>query len=155
MEPDIKSLKDDTEERFDEKSQNDKNEFDKNDYDLYEEDNSVDQSDSEHNDDYDTNVFAEKNGPQLRRQKWGLQKRRRKHRRKLFGRTAREWCRFFTEWLIFYTTFFFVLLAIFSIFSLLFLVPFFIDPAWSTLQADFDPKGTNCSTISGQYVEGI
>ena len=42
---------------------------------------------------------------------------------------------------------FFVLLAIFSIFALIFLVPFFIDPAWSTLQADFDPNATTCRTV--------
>ena len=75
-------------------------------------------------------ISVDKNGWRLRRQKYGRQKRRRKRRRKFFGRTRREWCRFLTEWLIFYTTFFFVLLAIFSLFSLLFLVPFFIDPAW-------------------------
>ena len=145
MEPDITSQND--EEITDTKSENDQNEFDKN-----EETDSIEQSESEHND--DSNESVEQNGAHLQRHKWKRQKRRRKHRRKLFGRTSREWCRFFTEWLIFYTTFFFVLLAIFSMFSLLFLVPFFIDPAWSTLQADFDPKGTNCSTISGKYVEG-
>eukprot|EP00095_Tigriopus_kingsejongensis_P009662 snap_masked-scaffold1197_size55989-processed-gene-0.4 protein:Tk09662 transcript:snap_masked-scaffold1197_size55989-processed-gene-0.4-mRNA-1 annotation:"sodium channel auxiliary subunit -like protein" len=59
-----------------------------------------------------------------------------------------------TEWLLFYLTAFFVLLAIFSIFALIFLVPFFIDPAWSTLQADFEPRGLKCRTISGVYKEG-
>ena len=44
--------------------------------------------------------------------------------------------------------------TIFSLFSLIFLVPFFIDPAWSTLQADFDTRDTNCTTVSGKYVEG-
>jgi hypothetical protein len=38
------------------------------------------------------------------------------------------------DFLLFYTTAFFVLLAVFSVFALIFLVPFFIDPAWSTLQ---------------------
>ena len=52
------------------------------------------------------------------------------------------------EYVLFYTTAFFVLLAVFSIFALIFLVPFFIDPAWSTLQADFDEVGTKCTTIS-------
>ena len=33
-------------------------------------------------------------------------------------------------------------------------VPFFIDPAWSTLQADFDERGALCTTISGVYIEG-
>jgi len=65
-----------------------------------------------------------------------------------------EWCRFILDLLLFYTTAFFVLLAVFSLFALVFLVPFFIDPAWSTLQADFDPLGTQCQTISGQYLEG-
>ena len=65
-----------------------------------------------------------------------------------------EWCRFILDFLLFYTTAFFVLLAVFSLFALVFLVPFFIDPAWSTLQADFDPLGTQCQTISGQYLEG-
>ena len=65
-----------------------------------------------------------------------------------------EWCRFILDLLLFYTTAFFVLLAVFSLFALVFLVPFFIDPAWSTLQADFDPMGTQCRTISGDYLEG-
>ena len=65
-----------------------------------------------------------------------------------------EWCRFILDLLLFYTTAFFVLLAVFSLFALVFLVPFFIDPAWSTLQADFDPLGTQCKTISGDYLEG-
>ena len=33
-------------------------------------------------------------------------------------------------------------------------VPFFIDPAWSTLQADFDEAGAVCTTTSGVYIEG-
>ena len=33
-------------------------------------------------------------------------------------------------------------------------VPFFIDPAWSTLQADFDERGALCTTLSGVYIEG-
>lgn len=65
-----------------------------------------------------------------------------------------DWCRFLLDLVLFYTTAFFVLLAIFSLFALVFLVPFFIDPAWSTLQADFDPVGTQCRTLSGQYLEG-
>lgn len=66
----------------------------------------------------------------------------------------REWCRFILDLLLFYTTAFFVLLAIISLFALVFLVPFFIDPAWSTLQADFDPNGTKCKTVSSVYKEG-
>ena len=67
----------------------------------------------------------------------------------------RQFCRFLLDLLLFYTTAFFVLLAIISLFALVFLVPFFIDPAWSTLQADFDPNGTLCTTLSGKYLEGI
>eukprot|EP00094_Tigriopus_californicus_P000090 TCALIF_00087-PA protein Name:"Similar to tipE Protein tipE (Drosophila melanogaster)" AED:0.07 eAED:0.07 QI:331/0.8/0.66/1/0.4/0.5/6/5/332 len=63
-------------------------------------------------------------------------------------------CKVVTDWLLFYMTAFFVLLTIFSILSLIFLVPFFIDPAWSTLQADFEPQGILCTTISAEYKEG-
>ncbi|CAB4070464.1 unnamed protein product [Lepeophtheirus salmonis] len=45
-------------------------------------------------------------------------------------------------------------LPIFSLFAMIFLVPFFIDPAWATLQADFDPIPRKCVTISGLYIEG-
>ena len=38
---------------------------------------------------------------------------------------------------------------------MMFLVPFFIDPAWSTLQADFDVNGTNCNTTTGFERKGI
>ena len=65
-----------------------------------------------------------------------------------------QWCRFILDLILFYTTAFFVLLAIVSLFALVFLVPFFIDPAWSTLQADFDPNGTVCTTLSGKYLKG-
>ncbi len=60
----------------------------------------------------------------------------------------------FLDYLLFYLTSFFVLVAIFSIFALIFLVPFFIDPAWSTLQADFDTRGTVCRTVRGEYLKG-
>ena len=66
-----------------------------------------------------------------------------------------QWCRFILDLILFYTTAFFVLLAIVSLFALVFLVPFFIDPAWSTLQADFDSNGTKCTTISGKYLKGM
>ena len=101
-----------------------------------------------------TNIQTSRSSGQFRRQRWGPQKRRRPRPKKYFGRTRREWCRFFTEWIVFYTTLFFVLLSIASFFSLVFLVPFFIDPAWSTLQADFDPEGRECKTVSGKYLEG-
>lgn len=108
---------------------------------------------------HDQNVSSKKiqrpsSGSQFKRQRWGPQKRRRARPKKFLGRTRREWCRFFTEWAMFYTTLFFVLLSIASFFSLVFLVPFFIDPAWSTLQADFDPQGRECQTVSGKYLEG-
>merc|ERR1712038_1102931 len=32
---------------------------------------------------------------------------------------------------------------------MMFLVPFFIDPAWSTLKADFNENGTTCCTKTG------
>ena len=60
-----------------------------------------------------------------------------------------EWLKIFFDVLTFYTTAFFVLLAIFSLTAMIFLVPFFIDPAWSTLQADFNENGTNCYTVVG------
>ena len=68
--------------------------------------------------------------------------------------SRQELCRVALDLLLFYTTSFFILLAVFSIFALIFLVPFFIDPAWSTLQADFDERGTRCVTKSGIYLEG-
>ena len=67
---------------------------------------------------------------------------------------SRSMCKVVVNFLLFYTTAFFVLLAIVSIFALIFLVPFFIDPAWSTLQADFDPEGTRCTTIAAIYLKG-
>ena len=64
-----------------------------------------------------------------------------------FNKTKQEWCRTILDTIIFYITAFFVLLAIFSISAMIFLIPFFIDPAWSTLQADFDEAGTECKTV--------
>ncbi|XP_040575793.1 protein tipE [Lepeophtheirus salmonis] len=66
----------------------------------------------------------------------------------------KEICKAALDLLLFYTTSFFVLLAIFSLFAMIFLVPFFIDPAWATIQADFDPIPRKCVTISGLYIEG-
>ena len=79
----------------------------------------------------------------------GLAKRRRK-----LAEKRRRFFRAVLDFLLFYTTSFFVLLAVFSVFALIFLVPFFIDPAWATLRADFDPEGTTCTTVSGVYKEG-
>ncbi|CAH1964989.1 unnamed protein product [Acanthoscelides obtectus] len=48
--------------------------------------------------------------------------------------------------LLFYTTAFFVLLGIFSLFSFLFLVPFVIDPAFTTIFMEFDEEPAYCVT---------
>jgi len=58
----------------------------------------------------------------------------------------------YKEIAIFYTTAFFVLLAILSALSFCFLIPFVIDPAWSTLSQNFIE--TNCTTISGTFLLG-
>lgn len=49
--------------------------------------------------------------------------------------------------LLFYTTAFFVLLGIFSLFSFLFLVPFVIDPAFTTIFMEFDEEPAYCVTL--------
>ena len=79
--------------------------------DDYDDDEAMDGRNEVQDDINDDDFSVDKNGWKLRRQRWGRQKRRRKHRRKFFGKTVRGWCRFFTEWIIFYTTFFFVLLV--------------------------------------------
>lgn len=48
--------------------------------------------------------------------------------------------------LLFYTTASFVLLGVFSLFSFLFLVPFVIDPAFTTIFMEFDEKPAHCMT---------
>ena len=75
--------------------------------------------------------------------------------KKLPKRTKEEWINVVKDSLIFYSTAFSVLLSILSITAMMFLVPFFIDPAWSTLQADFDVNGTNCNTTTGFERKGI
>ena len=75
--------------------------------------------------------------------------------KKLPKRTKDEWINVVKDSLIFYSTAFSVLLSILSITAMMFLVPFFIDPAWSTLQADFDVNGTNCNTTTGFERKGI
>lgn len=52
------------------------------------------------------------------------------------------------EKLIFYTTAFFLLLGIFSAFGFLFLVPFIIEPAYTTIKMDFDEQPAQCITAS-------
>ena len=75
-------------------------------------------------------------------------------RRRKLAEKRRRFFRALLDFLLFYTTSFFVLLAVFSVFALIFLVPSFIDPAWSTIRADFDPVGTTCTTVAGVYKEG-
>lgn len=48
--------------------------------------------------------------------------------------------------LLFYTTASFVLLGVFSLFSFLFLVPFVIDPAFTTIYMKFDEEPAHCMT---------
>ncbi len=68
---------------------------------------------------------------------------------------GRRVCRALLHSLLFYVTALFVLVAVASSFSLVFLVPFLVDPALATLSADFDTAGSNCTTISGVYREGF
>lgn len=53
----------------------------------------------------------------------------------------------FAQKLLFYTTAFFVLLGIFSLFSFLFLVPFVINPAFTTIFMEFDEVPAFCVTV--------
>ena len=56
----------------------------------------------------------------------------------------------FLQKLLFYTTAFFILLSTFSLFAFLFLVPFVIDPAFTTIFMQFDTRPAECITT---YVE--
>ncbi|XP_066247250.1 protein tipE isoform X1 [Euwallacea similis] len=56
--------------------------------------------------------------------------------------------------LLFYTTAFFVLLGTFSLFSFLFLVPFVIDPAFTTIFMEFDENPAFCITVKTQRLLG-
>lgn len=56
--------------------------------------------------------------------------------------------------MLFYTTAFFVLLAIFSVFSFLFLVPFVIDPAFTTIFMEFDETPALCVTVNVERHRG-
>jgi hypothetical protein len=53
----------------------------------------------------------------------------------------------FMQKLLFYTTAFFILLATFSLFAFLFLVPFVIDPAFETIFKQFDETPAMCYTM--------
>jgi hypothetical protein len=59
------------------------------------------------------------------------------------------------EKLLFYTTTFFVLLAIFSLFAFLFLVPFVIEPALETIFHDFDENPAFCFTVDSLELKSI
>ncbi|XP_071449335.1 protein tipE [Hetaerina americana] len=58
------------------------------------------------------------------------------------------------EKVLFHVTAFFVLVGIFSLFAFLFLVPFVIDPALSTISAAFDPTPADCLTVSVNFKRG-
>lgn len=55
---------------------------------------------------------------------------------------------------LFYTTAFFVLLGTFSLFAFLFLVPFVIDPAFTTIFMQFDTNPAFCLTVETEYFKG-
>lgn len=60
----------------------------------------------------------------------------------------------FLEKLLFYTTATFVLLGTFSLFAFLFLVPFVIEPAFTTIFMQFDPIGAHCVTAQVKHLVG-
>ncbi|XP_020292953.1 protein tipE-like [Pseudomyrmex gracilis] len=57
--------------------------------------------------------------------------------------------------LLFYTTAFFILLGTFSFFAFLFLVPFVIDPAFTTIFMQFDTRPAECVTITVESRRGV
>lgn len=59
-----------------------------------------------------------------------------------------------TEKLLFYTTASFILLATFSLFAFLFLVPFVIEPAFTTIFMEFDEEPASCVTMSSITTKG-
>lgn len=56
--------------------------------------------------------------------------------------------------LLFYTTAFFILLGTFSLFAFLFLVPFVIEPAFTTIFMQFDPVAALCQTVDTETRQG-
>ncbi|OXU25253.1 hypothetical protein TSAR_002815 [Trichomalopsis sarcophagae] len=60
----------------------------------------------------------------------------------------------FLQKLLFYTTAFFILLGTFSLFAFLFLVPFVIDPAFTTIFMQFDTRPAECVTIDVESRRG-
>lgn len=59
------------------------------------------------------------------------------------------------EKLLFYTTAFFILLGTFSLFAFLFLVPFVIDPAFTTIFMQFDTRPALCVTVETVQRRGV
>lgn len=55
---------------------------------------------------------------------------------------------------LFYTTAFFVLLGTFSLFAFLFLVPFVIDPAFTTIFMQFETNAAFCVTVETEHFKG-
>lgn len=62
--------------------------------------------------------------------------------------------RTFKQKALFYTTAFFILLGTFSMFAFLFLVPFVIEPAFTTIFMEFDENPALCETIEVQELNG-
>lgn len=62
--------------------------------------------------------------------------------------------RTFREKALFYTTAFFILLGIFSLFAFLFLVPFVIEPAFTTIFMQFDESPAFCVTVDATHLYG-
>ncbi|XP_055294832.1 protein tipE [Sitodiplosis mosellana] len=60
----------------------------------------------------------------------------------------------FKEKLLFYITAFFVLLGTFSLFAFLFLVPFVIEPAFTTIFMEFDENPAECVTAEVEHFKG-
>lgn len=60
----------------------------------------------------------------------------------------------FKSKMLFYTTAFFILLGIFSLFAFLFLVPFVIDPAFTTIFMKFNESPALCMTVSTERLRG-
>ncbi|XP_058821589.1 protein tipE isoform X1 [Topomyia yanbarensis] len=58
------------------------------------------------------------------------------------------------EKLLFYTTAFFILLGTFSLFAFLFLVPFVIEPAFTTIFMQFDESPAFCVTVDLTHLYG-
>lgn len=56
---------------------------------------------------------------------------------------------------LFYTTAFFVLLGTFSLFAFLFLVPFVIEPAFTTIFMQFDESPAWCVTVEVEQHKGV